>query len=168
MPKQKTIVGPALIWKRIAAFFIDIVIINLVVLIPFRSLFKNIMPKNYSFSEAYAILSSASYSGYITAISIIVSIFIILYFFILERKMAQTIGKKLMNLYVVSDTGHMKTWQVLVRNLAFLPIFPLILLWLLDPLFMFFSKSNQRLTEVLSRTRVVEKYNFDPSTINVG
>ena len=161
LPKERTFVGPALLWKRIAAFLIDILIINLVVLFPFRSLLQNMVPKDYSFSEAYSLLStSMGYAKYLSSVSFVISIFIILYFFMMERKMQQTIGKMLMKIYVVSDDG-MKTWQVLARNIVFIPIFPFILLWAIDPLFMFFTKTNQRLTEILSRTRVVEKYSVE-------
>ena len=75
--------------------------------------------------------------------------------------MQQTIGKMLMKIYVVSDTKTLNPWQLLVRNLVFIPIFPFVLLWLIDPLFMFFTKTNQRLSEILSKTRVVEKYSFE-------
>ena len=162
LPKERTFIGPALLWKRIAAFFIDIAIINLVILFPFRNLFQNIIPKDYSFSEAYKFLSSSTdYTSYISSISFVMSIFIILYFLMLEKKMGQTIGKMLMKVYVVSDTNILKTWQLLARNLVFIPIFPFVLLWVLDPLFMFFTKTNQRLTEILSKTRVVEKYSLE-------
>lgn len=162
LPKERAFVGPALIWKRIAAFFIDIMIINLVVLFPFRSLFQNIVPKEYSFSEAYRFLSSStSYTSYISSISFIMSILVILYFLMLEMRMGQTIGKMLMRVYVVSYSNNLKTWQLLTRNLVFIPIFPFVLLWILDPLFMFFTRTNQRLTEILSRTGVVEKYSLE-------
>lgn len=159
LPQEKTFIGPALVWKRIAAFFIDIIIINLVVLFPFRALFQNIVPKDYSFSEAYRLLgSSANYTSYISLVSFVMSMLVILYFFMLERKMSQTIGKMLMRIYVAGDNKDLKAWQLLARNLVFLPIFPFVLLWVVDPLFMFFTKTNQRLTEILSKTRVVEKY----------
>ena len=162
LPKERTFIGPALIWKRIAAFFIDMVIINLVVLFPFKRLFQNIIPKDYSFSEAYKFLSSSTnFTSYISSISLIMSILIILYFLMLEKKTSQTIGKMLMKIYVVSNNDNLKTWQLLTRSLVFIPIFPFILLWVLDPLFMFFTKTNQRLTEILSKTRVVEKYSFE-------
>ena len=161
LPKERTFIGPALIWKRIAAFFIDMIIINLVVLFPFRSLFQNIIPKDYSFSEAYKLLSSSTdYTGFITSLSFVISVLIILYFLMLEIKMSQTIGKMLMKVYVVSDNNTLNAWQLLARNLVFIPIFPFVLLWILDPLFMFFTKTNQRLTEILSKTRVVEKYSL--------
>ena len=162
LPKESTFIGPALLWKRIAAFFIDIMIINLVVLFPFRRLFQNIIPKEYSFSEAYRLLSSsANYTSFISSVSFIISILVILYFLMLEKRMSQTIGKMLMRIYVVGDNKILKTWKLLTRNLVFIPIFPFVLLWILDPLFMFFTKTNQRLTEILSKTRVVEEYNLE-------
>lgn len=162
LPKEKAFAGPALLWKRIAAFFIDIVIINLIVLLPFRKLFQSIVPKDYSFSEAYRLLStSTNYTSYISSISFIMSVLIILYFLMLESKMGQTIGKMLMKIYVVSDKNNLRTWQLLTRNIVFIPLFPFVLLWIVDPLFMFFTKTNQRLSEILSKTRVVEKYYLD-------
>ena len=172
LPKESTFIGPALLWKRIAAFTIDMGIINLIILFPFRSLFQNIVPKDYSFSEAYNLLSSsANYTSFLTSASFIMSILIILYFLMLERKMSQTIGKMLMKVYVVdasenassrstSDNKELKAWQLLARNLVFIPIFPFVLLWILDPLFMFFTRTNQRLTEILSKTKEVQKYSL--------
>ena len=162
LPKEKTFTGPALLWKRIAAFLIDISMLNLLVLFPFRRLFEDILPKNYSFSEAYRFLAtSTDYEGFIKSVSFTMSLLVILYFSLMESRMRQTIGKMLMKIYVVSDNKELKTWQAFARNIVFIPLFPFILLWILDPLFMFFTKTNQRLSEILSRTRVVEKYRFD-------
>ena len=161
LPKERTFIGPALIWKRIAAFFIDMIVINLFILFPFRRLFQNIIPKDYSFSEAYKLLgSSTNYTGFITSVSFTMSVLIILYFLMLEIKMSQTIGKMLMKIYVVSDNNALKTWQLIARNVVFIPIFPFVLLWALDPLFMFLTRTNQRLSEILSKTKVVEKYSL--------
>ena len=162
LPKERTFTGPALIWKRIAAFFIDMTIINLFVFFPFRKLFESIVPKNYSFSEAYRFLgTSTDFTGFISSVSFVMSMFIILYFYLLEKKMQQTIGKAIMKIYVVSDNNELKKWQLLVRNIVFIPLFPFVLLWILDPLFMFFNKSNQRLSEILSKTKVIEKYRME-------
>ena len=162
LPQERFFIGPALIWKRIAAFFIDMIILNLIVLYPFRNLFQKFIPKDYSFTEAYRLIStSTNYAGFINSVSFVMSILIILYFIMLEKKMGQTVGKMLMKIYVLSDNKDLKTWQLLVRNIVFIPIFPFVLLWVLDPLFMFFTKTNQRLTEILSRTKVVEKYNYE-------
>ena len=162
LPKERTFVGPALVWKRVIAFMIDMLIINLVVFFPFRGLFEDILPKDYSFSEAYKFLSgSTDYAGFLTSVSLIMSVLIIMYFYMMERKMSQTIGKMLMKIYVAGDNKELKAWQLLARNIVFIPLFPFVLLWVLDPLFMFFTKTNQRLSEVLSRTKVVEKYSLE-------
>lgn len=165
LPKEKEFTGPALIWKRIAALLIDLAIINLIVLFPFRSLFQKIIPKDYSFSEAYRLLSiGADYTGLISSVSFIMALLVILYFFMLEIKMGQTIGKMLMKIYVVRDgngNNNLKAWQLLARNIVFIPVFPFVLLWIADPLFMFFTRTNQRLSEILSKTRVVERYNLE-------
>ncbi len=160
LPKEKTFVGPALLWKRIIAFVIDMLILILFVLFPFRKALRSIVPVNYSFAETYKLLSNAENTSYILTVYFSASILIFLYFYIMETKMAQTIGKKLMNIYVTTD-NELKRWQVLVRNLLFIPVFPFDLLIILDPLFMFFTKTNQRLSEILSKTKVVEVYSLE-------
>lgn len=162
LPKEKLFVGPALIWKRIAAFLIDLAIINLVIFIPFRSLLAKIFPADYSFSEALKLLSSTDYAELITLVSSLMGVFIILYFYMLEKRMRQSVGKRIMKIYIASDNKELKFWQVLVRNIVFLPVFPFFLLWILDPLFMMFTKTNQRLSEILSRTKVIGIYSLEP------
>ena len=154
LPRNEFI-SPALIWKRIAAFAIDMLIIILVIFIPFRKFFESIIPSGKSFTESYSILSSSD-STQMQMFYFGMSILVFFYFYKMENRMGQTIGKKLMNLYVVSDLKPKKRWQILVRNLMFIPIFPFDILVLVDPLFMFFTKSNQRLSEILGKTRVVE------------
>lgn len=160
LPKERTFVGPALLWKRIIAFIIDMLIIILFVLFPFRNAIKSIVPVNYSFAETYKFLSNAENAPYILAVYFAASILMFLYFYIMETKMAQTIGKRIMSIYVTAD-NELKKWQILVRNLLFIPAFPFDLLIILDPLFMFFTKTNQRLSEILSRTKVVEVYSLE-------
>jgi len=82
----------------------------------------------------------------------------ILYFMLLEKKLNQSPGKILFNLYVVSQEKELKYWQLFVRNMFLIPFFPFVLLWIIDPIVMLFTKQNQRLSEILSRTKTVEKY----------
>jgi uncharacterized RDD family membrane protein YckC len=77
---------------------------------------------------------------------------------ILEKELNQTPGKMLFNLYVTSQTKDLKYWQLFVRSMFLIPVFPFVLLWVIDPIVMLFTKENQRLSEILSRTKVVEKY----------
>ena len=156
--KGKTILAQASILKRAAAFFIDLVIINMVILFPFRSIFEKIIPETDSFSKALDFLSNNADSASITVIILLISIISILYFMILEKNLNQSVGKMLFNLYVNSQTKDLKYWQLFVRSIFLIPLFPFILLWIIDPIVMFFTKENQRLSEILSRTKVVEKY----------
>lgn len=165
LPQEKDFVGPALLWKRFAAFFIDLLILFLVVFIPFRSFISSTIPENYSFSDAYELLSANQDIYYLIPVYIVMLLLVFLYFFMLEKKMSQTIGKKLMNLYIVSDTTELKKWQVLVRNMLFIPIFPFDLLLIIDPISMLFTRTNQRLSEILSKTRVIEIYSLEQKSI---
>ena len=161
LPKERIFAGPALLWKRIAAFFIDIFIVVLVLSFSFRGLLKDALPKDYSFSQIFQIGRSGYFDTYFVSIYFSMSILAFVYFYMLEKKMSQTIGKKLMNIYIVSDAGDMKRWQALVRNLMFIPIFPFDFLFIADPIVMLFTKTNQRLSEILSKTRVVENYRLE-------
>ena len=162
IPKEKTFVGPALVWKRIMAFWIDFLIITLVLSFPFGKLLKGVLPREYSFSQMLKPMGEGpGLSTYFISIYLALSILTFIYFYLLEKKMSQTIGKKLMNLYIISDNGQMSIWQLLTRNLVFIPIFPFDLLFIIDPIFMIFTKSNQRLTEILSKTKVVQEYKLE-------
>ena len=161
LPEEKSFTGTALLSKRIAAFVIDLLILIFLVLSPLVGLLGKIVPEGASFSESYSIAANASNSGYILSIYVSSSILIIMYFYFLERKMGQTIGKKLMNIYVVSEKGEIARWQVLVRSIMFVPMFPFNAIIFVDPLVMMFSKTNQRLSERLSKTMVVERYRLD-------
>lgn len=157
LPKEQTFTAPALIWKRVLAFLIDMLIINIFVFMPFRSLFYDILPKGYSFSEAYSALSSQSI-GNITAIVLTMGFFAMLYFAIMEKKMGQTVGKYLLKIRVEGAEKETRQWQYFARSAFFIPIFPFIVLWAVDPLLMLFTKSNLRLCEILSKTKTVETF----------
>ena len=157
LKKGNVIFAQASILKRAAAFAIDILIINVAILFPFDSVFQKIVPSD-SFSEAFEFLSGNSGSTSIKAIIISASIVTILYFIIFEKKLKQTPGKMLFKLYVEGQGKDLKYWQLFVRSMFLIPFFPFVLLWFIDPIVMLFTKENQRLSEILSRTKVVEKY----------
>jgi len=159
LPKQRTFIGPALVWKRLLAFLADLLIINLVIFFPFKRIIQRAIPEFSSYSEAYSFLSSnQSYTATLTLVSLVMSIFAILYFALLEYKIQQTPGKMLFNISIISETKKLSFWQFLVRSLFIIPVFPFVLLWIIDPLFTFFTKTNQRLSEILSKTRTVQSY----------
>jgi len=158
LPKEKVFTGPASVFRRFFAFLIDLLIIDFVIVFPFRGILQDIMPKG-SYKEAYQFL--ISHSGYNTIISVIMvisGILSIFYFALLEYKFNQSIGKMFLGVFVKNDLKQKKFWQYLVRSLFLLPVFPFIILWVIDPLFMFFTKSHQRLSEILSKTKTVQSY----------
>jgi len=159
LKKGKTFFAHASILKRAVAFIIDLLIINIVILFPFKRIFAKIIPDTSSFPETLNFLKNNSeYNTSLTFILILISAITILYFMIMEKKLNQTPGKMLFNLYVDSQTKDLKYWQLFVRSIFLIPLFPFVLLWFIDPVVMFFTKENQRLSEILSKTKVVEKY----------
>jgi len=159
LPKERTFAGPALVWKRLLAFLADLLIINLILFFPFKKIIQKSIPQFSSYSEVYSFLySNQGYTKMLTTISLIMSIFAVLYFAWIEYKIQQTPGKMLFNISVVTETKNLAFWQCLVRSLFIIPIFPFFLLWIIDPIFLFFTKTNQRLSEIISRTKTVEEY----------
>ena len=157
--RGKIFTAQASILKRALAFIVDILIIDFFILFPFKGAFEKIMPETGSFSKTLDFLSSnPEHSASITIIVLAAAFLAILYFMILEKKIGQTIGKMMFSLYVESQAKELKYWQLFVRSMFLIPVFPFVLLWVIDPVVMFFTKENQRLSEILSRTKVVEKY----------
>jgi len=160
LPKRKSFTGNASILKRIIAFIVDFLILDFFVLGPFRKIFANIIPSS-DFKEAYDFLLNNTMETAALRISLVfMTILIILYFSILEYKTGQSVGKMILNIYVNGEKKELRYWQCVVRSMFFIPFFPFVLLWIIDPVYLFFNKNHQRLTEVISKTRVVERYEY--------
>ncbi len=158
LPKEATFKGPALLWKRVLAFFLDIMIIDFVVGFPLRGILERVLPKA-GFRESYDyLLVNPETSALISYVILLWGVLALLYFTILEYRLGQTVGKMLLNIKVEPSDKKMSFLHTIMRNLFIIPIFPFILLWIIDPLFMVFSKEKRRLSEVLSKTRTVETY----------
>ena len=154
--KGKTFFSQASVLKRLIAFLIDIAIIIYIISLPFiLIIFIRIVPETASISEKINILNNSPVAQ---IVYFFIFLIVLLYFMRLEMKLNQTPGKILFNLYVKSQTKDLKYWQLFVRSMFLIPLFPFVLLWIIDPIVMFFTKENQRLSEILSKTKVVEKY----------
>ncbi|MBW2981285.1 RDD family protein [Candidatus Woesearchaeota archaeon] len=159
--KTNEFIAPASLLKRFLSYFIDLFIINFIIILPFEKILKNIIPSN-SFSESYQyIQNNPGVGNLIFFLSIIIGILMVVYFTVFEYLMQQTPGKILMKQYIIKETGQpLKLINYIVSNLTFIPIFPFILLWIIDPIHMIISSKNQRLMERFTRILVVEKYSF--------
>ncbi len=140
------------IWRRLLAFGIDVAALDLIVLSPFQKLLEDILPaKDYSAIQLH-LTQNPNLTNTLTTVLFFAGIVMLLYFSILDYK-ANTIGKKLMKIKAVSETKELKYWQCLVRSMFVVPVFPFILLWIIDPLYVFFNPGQQRLLERLSKTK---------------
>ena len=136
--------APASIGKRIIAFIIDLLIIDIILLTPFSSYFERIMP------QVQQIMIEQIPEGFFLAASFI-GILALLYFSLLEYYVNATIGMQLLN---ISVQGTYSFWQCCIRNLYIIPFFPFTLLWIIEPIYLFWHK--ERLLERLTKTKTVE------------
>ncbi|RMF54318.1 RDD family protein [Candidatus Woesearchaeota archaeon] len=149
----------ASLWKRALAFVIDLSIINLIVISPFRNAIGEIFTNASTFAETYEFLiSNPDYLSRVYGVMISVSALAVMYFALLEWKTNQTIGKYVMRIHVKPKS--LKLWQAVVRNLEIVPFFPFVILMFLDPVFLIFK--NKRLSEILSKTETVEYHVWTP------
>lgn len=159
---------PALLWKRIAAFLVDILVLDLTIFAPFRSIFARAFPLRDLSMLRMAFEGHVSVSGPLAFAVMGMAILAVLYFAFCESMLGQTIGKMLFRLRVAGVASPPGFWRCFIRSLFLVPVFPFIAFWLIDPLYMFFTRSSQRLLERLSSTATVESspFTFRISTVS--
>lgn len=139
---------PARVWKRILAFLVDLYI-GVMVFSAFFIIVEHELPTTIA-AAASAMLSPAAIAALIYA-----CIFLMLYHTFAEYIVGQTVGMVLFNLSIKSVTKKPLTfWQAVTRNLFLLPVFPLTLLWIIEPLYYVFQ--GERLLEYWTHTTTVE------------
>lgn len=152
---------PAAIWKRAVAFVIDLFVINLFILTPFKPILSSKVPVGGTYSEMMEFFASnpEQMSTIVTAMMVVTALTLI-YFTLMELKLQQTIGKMIMGIFIVSETKELKFFPLLLSNITFIPFFPFMLLWLIDPVYMFTSPKAQRLMERVTGIQQVEYYKY--------
>ncbi|MBU0461853.1 MAG: RDD family protein [Nanoarchaeota archaeon] len=148
LPKKKVVLGPAAIWKRALAFVIDLLLIDFIVIGPFKDVILSLA--GYSTKQTWGmILTEPNNMASIMLIFALVSILALLYFVLTEYVLGQTIGKIIMKIRVVSLVPD-RPWpgfgSCLIRSLFIIPVAPFYFLWIIDPIFMMFNQNSQRLT----------------------
>ncbi len=166
LPRERFFLGPAPVWKRVVAFVIDFIIIELIIFSPIRAVLMKLVPMADLAALQAVLTDDARLTAVLVGMLSFAGVLAMLYFAILEYTVGMTLGKRLMRISVVSANGLRdngprdngpRFWQCVVRSLFLVPISPLPLFWLLDPAFLIFSKSNARLLERLSKTQTVER-----------
>lgn len=141
-------------WKRLFAFIIDLMVINLVIIYPFRGIFI----KYFSGISLAQSLSSNNIAVPTSAyfVMLIISALALLYFSFFDYYLGQTPGKMLLKIKVIStkekDTS-IGMWQALLRNCFVLPFFPFYIFWFVEPIYLAFYK--ERFLEKISSTKTV-------------
>lgn len=148
---------PANIWKRLIAFLADLLIINIVIMYPFKKHFKNIIPSTKYGEAVDYVLANPSVANTLTITAVMVSIIVVLYFSLSEFKTGTTLGKYFLKIGVKSLDKKASFWQFFVSNLTFVLFLPFIILWVVDPLHMILSERKQRLMERIAKLETVEE-----------
>lgn len=120
-------------WKRALALIIDILLFNVTVAVPLSGL----VPASFTATPtvlAAGVVLIALFFGYLVGA---------------QHLTGQTIGMLILR-YRATRTEDL--WRCVVRNVFILPVFPFILLWIIDPVFLAFT--GDRLTERWAGSRV--------------
>ncbi len=164
LPEKRVFIGPASLWKRMLALVFDILLLDIFVLGAFNSVVERMIGTKTGITALYSMLEQNSTQVQaLTLLFMIVILITLAYFVLLQYATGQTLGCILLNIHVVEQAGEKdfrrpKFWQSLVRNLFLIPAVPFIFLWIIEPVYLYFAKKNQRLTEWLSNTLVVERF----------
>lgn len=166
LPEKRIFIGTATLWKRMLAFVVDILVLDFLVIGVFKEIVEKILGSSGSVWSTYQMLEDNS--SQLQALSLLFTIIVLLslsYFVLLQYAIGQTLGCMLFNLHVVMYTSGKELvrpgfWQCVLRNLFLIPTIPFIILWVVEPVYFFFAKKGQRMTEFLSKTRVVEQHSM--------
>ncbi|HLD05549.1 MAG TPA: RDD family protein [Candidatus Nanoarchaeia archaeon] len=138
--------------RRGLAFLVDLVIMNLIVFTPFEGILAQ-----YAKGSWAETLKMTSIPSELLMVMVCMVILAWLYLVLLEFLLRQTVGMMLLGLYV---DGQVSFWRVLIRNLFIVPFFPFFLLWLVEPIYLFFR--GERWLEHLTHTRTVMFAEYTP------
>lgn len=156
--RGKSFIAPASIFKRIIAFVIDILILDLIVLAPFDFLFQKMMPTGSISQQISYIQNNPGLLNSFYPIMIFMSIIIVFYFTYLDYKIKQTPGKMLLGLYIIPEKKNRTFWNYLLSNITFVVARLFIIVWIIDFFYMISSPKNQRLTQKLNKILIVQDY----------
>jgi hypothetical protein len=150
--KYKEMARSAPIFKRLLAFVLDLIIIDVFVLFPIGNLVGDKLGINLMTYKTF--MADPVLVSVFSVIAFFIGIIFVMYFVLQEWLVGQTVGKWVFGITV--ENGNF--WSLIVRSLFIMPVFPLFILWVVEPLFIVFNPDSRRLLEILSKTKTVEKY----------
>ncbi len=147
-------VRSASIFKRLVAFLVDLAILNFIVVWPFKRFFESMIPSGNLMELASFVKANPAIVSQVNSIYLFMGIMFFIYFTICEARFGQSLGKYIVGIYVKGEKENATFWQIVIRNIFLIPIFPILLLWVIDPLSLVFTKS--RFSDRISKTQVIE------------
>jgi hypothetical protein len=159
--RGNTFIAPASVPSRLFAFIADMLLINFIILNPFKKIFARLIPgdASYDFARSY-MGQDTGLAATVTLLFLAIGILIMFYFTFFEYILKQTPGKMIFQLYIVEERKA-SFWNYLFSNIIFIPVFPFILLWILDPIYILTSPKSQRFMEKINKIFVVQKYKIE-------
>jgi uncharacterized RDD family membrane protein YckC len=141
--------------KRIFAFLIDILLINIVIITPFQSVIFSLIPEQKSLFSYFSYTMNFQTLFAFEIITNYILLFSFFYFVLMEYSIGQTIGKIMLGIKVVSEKNKLGFFQSMGRNFFLFPLFPS-LIFLIDIIYMFFrGKGYIRFTEMITKTKII-------------
>jgi uncharacterized RDD family membrane protein YckC len=131
------------VWRRLAAFFTDMIIF-VVAAIPVVATVVAIETKTIPETAGFALMALCALAIFGLSLA---------YFPLAESRFGKTLGKKLMKLRVIDESGGaIQLRQAVIRRLSF--YFDLLAV---DALFIFFNPKRQRALDIVAKTVVIEE-----------
>ena len=130
-------------WKRVFALLVDLAVVDLIITRPLSRLISGRIDE---------ISDLLNFSFELVAISLVIGLFAVFYWAILEYKIGQTLGALIFKLRAKGLNKSMSFSQAFLRNVTKMSV----VLLLIDSINILFSEKKQRYFEVLSKTVTVE------------
>jgi len=134
---------PATFFRRVIAYFLDAIIVSLIIGLPLAAESFNEEKFTFEFNGDFDIKDLIRTTA--------VSILTVLYWSVFEYNLKQSPGKMLLKIYVNPTDKNLTFSHAVVRNLSKMSG----LLLLIDCLYMVIKKTNQRYLETVAKTEVL-------------
>jgi hypothetical protein len=139
-PRVSKVTHDATFLRRMGGFFIDLLIIDLIITAPFTPLFSRFVGVEF-----------AHVPNSMLAAAFIIFLIIYCYFVLFEYLLNQTPGM----MFVSTRVEHGTLPQLLLRNSIVLPVLPFVLFWIIEPVAIIMRRRG--IIEQLSNTRTVHQ-----------
>lgn len=156
MKGKKAIVVEAPIWRRLAAFLCDYLILSIIILVPLDRLMQALLPTT---TIRGLLQASAEMALPLFILLLISGIIASLYFIVLEQRLRQSVGKIVFNLEIMTlpKKELLSYKQASIRTIGVLMLYLFPLVSLFDAIYALFNKDKQRYLERITKTKVVMK-----------